>query len=255
MRQRCSSVGQSGTGECVPLYRVGDSSSPIAAMGRFGLNQTQKELYENWQLCRRKSYVCSGGMSEGVPIQEEWKTFEGFVKDNWIRYLRAKIKWLRYKRVAPRDSNVGKLKLRATRLTRKVKAYGFTKDNTVFTSPSDAMKYHATTHKYMFEDQMLGTRDIKNILKKRGIEMGMEQITARLRKGFSLFEPSVRYPVKWKGVYRSYSEIALMENVSYDLLKKRIHKHGMTFQQSLDYCRNYHKIHGYQYRKHKKKTA
>lgn len=209
-------------------------------MGRQGLNKIQQELYSSWELCRK---VCrgKGQRYEGVPLQKEWETFDGFYKDNYQRYFRARRKWKNYMRVAarPKDGMTGKLKHRPVRLVRKIKEKGFTKGNTCFSSPSDIMKYHSGKHRYMFENKLLGTRDIKNILKKRGVLIEMESITQRLRLGQSLFEPSVRYPANWKGCYRSYAEVAKMEKISYDLLKKRIFKDGMSFLQALKSCREY----------------
>ena len=165
-----------------------------------------------------------GQKYEGVPLDKKWRTFEGFVKDNWIRYYRAVIKWRNYKRVAPKKGLTGKLTTNYVKFKRKVKELGYTKENTVFTSHSDSMKYAGHTHKYMFEDKLLGTRDIKNILCKRGINLTMAGITNRLNSGMDLFAPSVDDLLKWKGKYKSFVDIAEMENVNYDTLKHMFYK-------------------------------
>ena len=209
-------------------------------MARSGLNKTAQELYHSWQIC--KKVCCGNGVRyEGVPIQKEWETFDGFYKDNYQRYCKAKRKWRNYTRLTKRTKNevVSELKHRTVRMRRRVKANGYTKKNTFFSSPSDVMKYNINTHKYMFENKLLGTRDIQNILKKRGVIINMEAITQRLRLGQGLFEPSIRYPEFWNGCYRSYAEIADFEGVSYCLLKKRMLKNGATFSQSLEYCKKY----------------
>lgn len=155
-----------------------------------------------------------------IPIK--WKTFEHFLKDNWIRYYRAFIKWRAYKRVVPgrvKDLSAP-LKIIPVYFTIKIKERGYTKENTVFTSPSDSKKYSSYTHKYMFEDKLLGTRDIKNILKKRGIVISIEKLVTRIHKGTDIFRPNDHNIVKWKGKYRSFKEIAKLEKVPYQSLKK-----------------------------------
>lgn len=158
---------------------------------------------------------------KGLPIDENWLTFDGFVKDNWVRYYRAIIKWRNYQKQAfKRPGDTEKLQNSPIRFIAKVKDNGYTKENTVFTSPSDMTKYVSYTHKYMFEDRLLGTRDIKNILKKRGINISMEQLVRRLKLGYDLFEPCVNNKIKYKGKYLNLVEISKLENVNYAVLKK-----------------------------------
>ena len=78
----------------------------------------------------------------------------------------------------------------------------------------------------MFEGKMLGTRDIQRILKKRGINIGMEAIVHRLKKGFDLFATSERDHIKWKGKFRSFVDIAKMEGIGYGILKHRFYDCG-----------------------------
>lgn len=200
-------------------------------------NKRLIELKNIYQYVRKVCCQTGGQRYEGVPLDKNWQTFDDFVKDNWFRYYRAFIKWRNYKRVAPREGQSGALKTNYIRLKRKVKERGYTKDNTVFTSPSDMMKYVEYTHKYMFEDQLLGTRDIKNILRKRGINLTMETIVKRLKAGMDLFAPNSGEHTKWKGKFRSFVEIAEMEGVNYDVLKKRFYEKG-NIQKAIDAARN-----------------
>lgn len=163
---------------------------------------------------------------EGVPLDENWQDFESFVKDNWFRYYRAKIKWRNYKKVVLRKGRPNKLKVNYICFKRKVKSLGYTKENTVFTSLSDATKYYETTHKYLFEDQLLGTRDIKNILKKRGISVTMETIVSRLNKGDDLFSVTVTDKIRYRGKWMNLKDIADLESIDYEVLKKRYYKKG-----------------------------
>lgn len=162
---------------------------------------------------------------KGLPIDENWLTFEGFVKDNWIRYYRAIIKWKNYHRLDIRPGlDSIELKNSNIRFICKVKEKGYTKENTVFTSISDMSKYVSYTHKYMFEDRLLGTRDIQNILKKRGIYLYMETIVKRLKAGEDLFAPDVSKKIIYKGKYFDLMDISKIENVNYDVLKKRYYE-------------------------------
>lgn len=208
-------------------------------MARSGLNKTERELYQMWSFIRK---VCfgKGVLFEGVPCVKEWETFDGFKKANYFRYLRAKVKWKGYKRVSGQRNAATPepLKLNNVTLKRKVKELGYSLENTVFTSLSDRCKYIDANHKYMFEGQLLGTRDIKNILKKRGIIISMEQITKRLNNGMDLFAPGERFKIKWKGEYRSYVDIAEMEKVSYEMLKRRNYEVN-DIRKALDYCREW----------------
>lgn len=209
-------------------------------MPRSNLNKTQKELYSMWDYFRKVCVRKGCAQYEGVPYDAGWLSFDGFVKENSFRYLRAKVKWKNYQRVALRKEGEAPapLKLNNIRLKRKIMEVGFTKENTVFTSPSDMMKYVEFTHKYMFEGKLLGTRDIKNILKKRGINLSMGTITGRLNKGFNLFAENEHSKIKWKGKFRSYVEIAKIEEVSLAMLKKR-NLEINNIRKSLDYCRQW----------------
>jgi len=194
------------------------------------------ELHGPWEYMKKKCLQTGNRLYEGLPMQEGWEDFEVFVKDNWRKYYRAKLKWKNYKRVAPRKGLTGKIKTKKVRLTRKVKEDGYTIENTVFTSLSDMMKYHRTTHKYMFDGRLLGTRDIKRILKKRGIDIGMEALTRRLTEGVDVFAPSKDGKHKWRGKHRSFVEIAEMEGVGYDVLKRQYYRFW-DMRKAMDYSR------------------
>lgn len=187
----------------------------------------------------RKVTRQNGVKYEGVYLDPKWETFDDFIKDNWFRYYRALIKWKNYKRVVTRDQYSGKLKHTKIRFVRKVKELGYTKENTVFTSPSDGMKYHRTAHKIMFEDKLLGTRDIKNILKKRGIDITIEQIIKRAKTPDTLFNPKEREYVKYKGKYHSLVYIADKEGLNYDTLKNCFYNKQKNIKKAIDRAKDY----------------
>lgn len=194
-------------------------------MSRKFLTGVRKEIYYSWE-AMMKVAKWKGNQYEGVHIEPRWLDFELFIADNWIRYYRAKIKWQNYQRVAPReDQNLtGPLKLRPVWFTRKVKEFGYTLENTVWTNPSDGTKYASNTHKLVLDDKLLGTRDIKNILKKKGINVCMETITDRFGSKKGLFNYKEKC-IKHKNAYRNLAEIASMENVTYHVLKRAYYKH------------------------------
>lgn len=185
-----------------------------------------KQLRHNYRFIRVKCLCKDNNRYEGVPIDPKWLTFDDFVKDNWIRYYKAIIKWKNYKRLSPTKKHKGALKLPKIRLTRKVKELGFTKENTVYTSHSDAIKYSKSSHKYIFEDKLLGTRDIKNILEKRGISLTLATIVYRLHNQQDLFKPGVKKYVLYKGKYLSIVKIADLNNLSYNVLKHNYYKYN-----------------------------
>ena len=102
----------------------------------------KEELRLNWH---HVMAVCvwHGKRNEGCPIDEKWKTFDGFYADNIQRYYRAKKKWANYKRITPLNAD-SRYRVRHINFIRKVKERGFTKKNTCFTSASDRMKFHTT---------------------------------------------------------------------------------------------------------------
>ncbi len=180
----------------------------------------KEELKYTWQGIRAVSFNKSGCRYEGVFC--EWDSFEDFYKSNYQRYLRAKRKWKNYKKVTPIDiNNKGKYKLRNVIFIRKVKEKGFTKKNTVFTSLSDRMKYHSPSKKIYIKDSLLGTRDVENILKKKGLPVQMQTIRKRINNGENPFEGENRLAkYKYKGKYSSSLEIAEKEKINLKLFTK-----------------------------------
>jgi len=167
----------------------------------------------------------SNSRKQNIFVCDNWKSTEDFINDNKRRYKLALKKWANYNKVnKPRNGQNIEFKNSKIRFIIKNKGKGYTKKNTVFTSPSDCMKYHKNTHKYIFENKLLGTRDIQNILKKRGIYIEMEMITERLRKGRDLFKPSKYAKFNHKGKQRTILEVAKYENVKYTTLLSRLRK-------------------------------
>jgi hypothetical protein len=173
---------------------------------------------------------------EGVYITPRWKDFETFYNENEKRYDNAVKKHKNYKRLDIRDGETP-LIMPIISFERKVKGKGYTRRNTFFSNPSDRMKYRSTIHKYLFEEKMLGTRDIKNILAKRGINIAMETITDRLRLGKPLFNPNRQVKYFYKGEYTTGPKIAEENNVTYGNFNKWFHKLG-SIEEALKYLKN-----------------
>jgi len=197
----------------------------------------REELYMKW---KQVMTVCvyNSKKFEGCPIEETWRTFEGFYADNHLRYLRAKNKWKNYKRITEANANA-KISLNKIQIVRKVKERGFTKKNTVFTSASDRMKYHVNANIIMFDNKRLGTRDFKNILEKKGIKRTMGNILNRQNENNDLFEINRLDKWEWNGGYYSLVDIAEKENVNYNFLKNKVCIDKFDIQKAINHCRKY----------------
>lgn len=178
---------------------------------------------------------------EGVPINEKWLDFDLFYNDNIKRYIKAKNKWKNYHGVTPKKYSKAKTgrKIRYIIMIRKIKANGYFKNNTVFTSISDAMKYWNYTNKYMIENRLLGTRDIQNILKKKGIDKAMNTIAKQRKNGFNIFLPHKKGIYFWKGKYRDLHSISRMEDVNYGQLRQRLYQNDSKLVDEIAYCKGY----------------
>lgn len=178
-------------------------------------------LKDLWRKVKRISTGIGTKIYEGVPIDKNWSTYDGFFKDNYYRYYRALVKWKNYKRciVKPKRGLTGTLKKTPVQFVRKIKSVGFTKENTVFTSCSDAKKFLHRSKKIMFDDKLLGTRDVSNILKKRGINANPDLIAKRIRTGDDIFGVNVKQRVRYKNKFRSLPQIAAMNCISVNALK------------------------------------
>ena len=145
------------------------------------LEERERNLRNIYNYAREVCLRKSSKRYKGLKLDDNWHTFEDFVKDNRIRYYRAIIKWKNYKKLDTRKGREQKeLKNSKIRFVVKDITKGYTKDNTVFTSPSDMTKYTTYTHKYMFEDKLLGTRDIQNILKNRDLFIYSQHLTLNI---------------------------------------------------------------------------
>lgn len=173
---------------------------------------------------------------EGVPC--EWKDFDEFYRCNYQRYYKAKKKWAKYVNLTNENNSDRKCVF-----TRKVKEKGFTKTNTVFTSLSDRMKYHRTSRKIVYNDTILGTRDIINILKKRNIKISNTAVIVdRINKGTNIFKTN-RLDLKynWKGKYMSLSEISKKEDISKGFLKNKIYTDKISLEKAVKHCKSYNR--------------
>ncbi len=181
--------------------------------------------------------IYKGYRSEDVPIQEDWIDFESFYRLNKGRYYRARKKWKDYKNVTVNGNNINT----KVNFIRKDKKIGFTKENTVFTSPSDRMKYHKTAVNIKFgcDGALLGKRDVKNLLKKKGCALSMGNINLRIKQGRSIFEENRLNKFLWKGKKLSLRKIAEIESIDYNLLGNKVHTNKMTILDSVNYCKNF----------------
>lgn len=201
---------------------------------------TREKLYIVWKSIAAVSIQSGNKRFEGVFICDKWKTFDGFYNDNIQRYYRARKKWENYKRITAINPNA-KNKPSHINFIRKVKSLGYTKKNTCFTSASDRMKFHYPSKKIILETRVLGTRDVLNILNKKGIPVsGINVISHRMWSGLSPFMEDNRLKKwKWKGQNLPLKEIAKKEKIIHSLLSNKIYGDGMDLKKAIDYCRSY----------------
>lgn len=198
-------------------------------------SNTRKELYIKYAALKSVCTYQSSKRYEGVPLDKKWQTFEGFYNDNIKRYRLAKKKWRHYKQVTPTAKNINNHII----LKRRIKSKGFTRANTLFTSASDAMKLHRGARLVVFNDkQTLGTRDLKNILEKRGITKNLATIGRLHREGKDIFQPNRLDKYKWKGKYMSLDDVAKKENVNIHVLENHVYGNKETLQHAVYYAKH-----------------
>jgi hypothetical protein len=199
----------------------------------------RKQLYNAYKHIRA---VClnKGKRYEGVPLQKEWATFEGFYTDNLLRFKKAQYKWKNYKKVSIyylRELKINNRKrkyvLSNICLARKVKQLGYTKNNTVFTSLSDKEKYDKKSHKYLFGKNLLGTRDVQNIIKKNGLKRSISNIQKRKRKEKNPFGLNTAHRFEWKGKFMNLREISEKEKISKNTLKMNMYNNNMSLEDAV----------------------
>lgn len=126
--------------------------------------QTDEQyLRSTWYYIKKVCLLKNSKQYEGC--YTEWNNFETFFKDNINRFRYALKKYAKYTNVVQRRKKP-KHPIRLIICKRKIKELGFTKKNITWTNSSQACKYRLNTHKYLFENKLLGTRDILSILKK-----------------------------------------------------------------------------------------
>jgi hypothetical protein len=103
------------------------------------------------------------------------------------------------------------------------------------------MKFHKTAKIIMFDNKRLGTRDIKNILHKKGINRSMTNLSKLHTEGVSLFKPNRLHEWKYKGEYLSLNEISKKENISLPLLKEKTTGRSKfnNLLEAIKYCKKY----------------
>lgn len=197
----------------------------------------KQKLHLVWRQIKSVAINKHSKRFEGVFITDKWLTFDGYYKDNIGRYYKAVNKWKNYKRITNEKSANPRQVL--IDFIRKEKSKGYTKKNTCFTSPSDRMKFHISSYKVYLDDKVIGTRDVKNILKKRGVDIKTTlPISNRIKNGLSPFITENRLKkYLWNGKYMPLHEIASIENVKLSHLKNRIKRENPV--SAVNSCRSY----------------
>ncbi len=171
---------------------------------------------------------------EDVQLQEGWDDFMVFYKDMRGKYYRASKKWKNYKHFTTDDGG----KITHLQMIRKSKEMGFVKENLIITSPSDRMKFHKTSKNIVLGDRVLGTRDIKNIAKKKGLDISLQVVTKRCNKNKPLFGDNRLKKFNYKGKKMSIPDIAKELNVSEHLISNRIYKNKESIEQAIYYAKH-----------------
>jgi len=170
-----------------------------------------------------------------LPIEEQWIPYkEGF--NNFYNYIikkynKAEKKWKNYTQVSPKRA--GKQSTRSPGpicIGLKIKDKGLIKQNILITNHSDIQKPRHNTYKIMFENKLLSTRDIHNILKKRGIDISLETITKRIRQQNKIFALKDKHKIKYQGKFMSSCEIERINNIHKGTLKGYLKRH--TFEEA-----------------------
>ena len=198
---------------------------------------TKEEMKLMWNYLSSVSRWKGHQKYEGVPC--EWSSFDEFYSANYQRYYRAKKKWKGYKNVCKYHKRKKSYPVRKVHFVRKEKEKGYTKENTVFTSPSDQMKFSSRCRKYMLGDRVLGTRDIQNLLKKNGVKRSMTNIALSAKQNKPLFRKNRLDQWFWKGENRSLKDIEEMENIRFGFLSNKVYKNGYTIEEAVNHCKKY----------------
>jgi hypothetical protein len=169
-----------------------------------------------------------------LPIEEEWipykQGFQQFYNHIIKQYNKAEKKWNKYNNVVARRKPLTKGTQCLIYITLKIKEKGLTKRNILITNASDAQKVRNTTHKIIFEDQLLSTRDIQNILKKRGVSITIEQIAKRIRTQQNVIAIKVRNKILYQNKYMNAIQIEKINNIHQGTLKGYLRRH--TFEEA-----------------------
>ena len=91
----------------------------------------------------------------------------------------------------------------------------------------------------MFNKAILGTRDIQNILKKRGIKRSLSNIIINEKLNKDILKPNRLKQWKYKGIFRNLTEISEMENINKDKLYNRIYNKKETLLEAINYCKSF----------------
>ncbi len=207
----------------------------------------KEHLYLKWKFMISVA-VWKGQRSEDVFIEPFWIEFDGFYKANRDRYYRAKRKWKNYKYFAHVYKEPG-YRQDLVSFTRKVKSLGYTKENTVFTSLADRMKYYKGSKQIIFANSgaLLGTRDVSNLLRKKGITLSVENVNARINRGADIFQTNRLAKYKWKGKYMSLGAVCEKEKIAHTVMGNRIYHDKLPLKKAIELARKSHRNY-YQYK-------
>lgn len=185
------------------------------------------------RICDAFNHIKRKCIKNYLPIEEEWIAREiGFI--NFIIYIlpqykKATKKWRNYKYVTNRmdQKKTNRPRNNSIWISLKYKEKGLTKRNIQITCPTETQKTRINTHKIMFENKLLSTRDIQNILKKRGIFISLMSITKRIRKQQKILVIRNKEKILYQKQYRSTCEIERMNNIHIGTLKGYLRRHTM----------------------------
>lgn len=197
----------------------------------------EQMLFLKW---RHMMGVCIKGRDpkryvENTPIDPKWKTFKGFLKDNLKRFQDSKIENQDYQFITttnPVNTHI--------HFIRKIQQNGYTKDNTIFTTPAGQMKYHKTAHRYIVgENDFIGTREMQGLLAQSGIDKGLCALVNQKKLGKDVFEVNRLRKYMWNGKMQSLVSIAKLENISYSQISTILFEKKMDLKEAVLHCKNY----------------
>lgn len=182
------------------------------------------------------------------PFENSWYDFNVFYNWMYPRYNKALKNCINNKSITNRSLNKDPV-----RIQRRNASKAYTKNNIVFVSTTQAVKFHNRTgihktNKVILNNKIHFIRDLVNITKKRGLIITPSGIINRIKKGEDVFKIKKQSQYLYKDKYVSLVAISKDLIISYHLLKHCINKKKMSLQQAINYSINYRE-HGRSYPK------